>query len=265
MGTRLSEVAPVLVPGFLIQSGLKRIGPERRSRGSGESIAPWIRPVGLRSECAITLKIITTFRFIFLGIIDMDQLYAPEIEKARQDRILNVIRVSLGIAWKSIVTALALAIVLGMVAGPTAQSGRSTLEAAQPVRVEKDENCYRVVTQIPPGQDTLQIELIDPPGRKHLKLVYGKHGIVHFYTIQSDSIAAPLPGSLRIGYAVTPEGGEVVNTRTPGAYYSVGLHRSGHSYVLVESTAKERTRLGHIRISPEGEPQPANDDTNAPN
>ncbi|AGA30204.1 hypothetical protein [Singulisphaera acidiphila] len=183
----------------------------------------------------------------------MNAFYVSEIKNARQNQLFEATRISLGIAWKLTVSALVLAIILGWVKGPT-QSEKRSWEAPQPVKVEKIENHYRVITQLPPGHESLRIELIDPLGQKHLLLTYGKDGIINSSTHYKKS--------MRIGYAIVRGIGETVNIRTPGADYQVRLHESGHSYVTVEALTKDRTRLGHIRVSPKGEQQPISDPAN---
>lgn len=184
----------------------------------------------------------------------MNAFYVSEIKNASQNQLYEATRISLGIAWKLTVSALVLAIILGWIAGPTAQSEKRSWEAPQPVKVEKIENHYRVITQLPPGQESLRIELIDPRGQKHLSLTYGKDGIINSSTHYKKSI--------RIGYSINRGIGETVNIRTPGADFQVGLHESGYSYVTVDAATKDRTRLGDIQVSPKGELEPISDPAN---
>src|SRR4051794_1442735 len=100
----------------------------------------------------------------------MNQSYSSEIEKVVLNHILFAARFSLGIAWKLTVSALAVAIVVGMTAGPAAQSGSPSLNEAHPVRVEREDNIFRILTQVPSGKDDLLIELVDPRGKKYLHL-----------------------------------------------------------------------------------------------
>lgn len=177
-----------------------------------------------------------------------------EVVRPNLDHLLSAAGMSLKIAWKLTVSTLTLAIVLGTIAGPTAQPEKPSLEASPQVRVEKTENHYRVITQLPAEQHTLSIELIDPLGQKHLFLTYGKKGIIHSSTCNNNS--------MKLGYAMTHGSGEVVSIRTPGAYYTVRLYETGNSYVAVEAATKDQTTLGQIRVSPKGEKQLISDATN---
>lgn len=106
-----------------------------------------------------------------------------EIVRPKLDHLLSATGMSLKIAWKLTVSVLALAIVLGMLAGPTVQSESPSQKASDPVRVEGKEDCFRVITQLPTEGDTLKIELADTPNKLQMHLIYDKNGINHFFTV----------------------------------------------------------------------------------
>ncbi|WP_406700746.1 hypothetical protein V5E97_18315 [Singulisphaera sp. Ch08] len=180
--------------------------------------------------------------------------YSSEIEDARLHRLFHATCLSLGIAWKLAVSVLALAIMTSIVAGPAAPSDRLAADATQRLRVKEYENHVRVATQLPAGHNTLRVELVDPHGTKHLTLTYGKERLISSFTNNNHL--------MRIGYTVTHDGGEVLNIRTPGADYRVGVHATGDSYVLVEDSTKNRTPLGHLHVSPEGKRVPTSENPN---
>lgn len=155
---------------------------------------------------------------------------------------------SLGIAWKLAVSAFALAIILGMVAEPAAHSGKPSSAESHPIRLERTGNLCRILTQLPAGKDSLEMELFDPRGKKSFYLLYGKDGIMNFYSSNCDRVFT--------GYTTRPGGGERVHIRTPATLYSVGLHSNGDSNVLVTTRGIERKPLGEIRVSPNGTRQP---------
>lgn len=177
----------------------------------------------------------------------MTEPYRHELNNTRLNSLIDATRLSFSIAWKCTVSALALAIAIGIMAGPSTQSGPSagSGDTSQPVKVVKRENHYRILTQIPQGQDSIRIELVDPRGKSHLHVVYGKDGILNFSTQD--------PNLMRVGYSITRGSGEAVHIRTPGAIYAVGLHKTGHSYVRAESTAPNHPLLRQIHVSPQGE------------
>lgn len=182
--------------------------------------------------------------------------FDQEIGNTKYDQLFYATRMSLGLAWKLTVLAFALAIVLGMMAGPAAQSERQALDQSYPVRVEKEENHYKVITQVPAGNETLHIEVIDPLGKKHLSLVYSKNGIAHSFTQDTKLI--------HVGFYNSNDGNESVSIRTPKTFYTLRAQASGSSNVTAEARSVTRRMLGEIWVSPEGERLPSHDDTNVP-
>ncbi|SIO01807.1 hypothetical protein SAMN05444166_2057 [Singulisphaera sp. GP187] len=174
----------------------------------------------------------------------------------KYDQLFYATRMSLGLAWKLTVLAFALAIVLGMMAGPAAQSERQALEQSFPVRVEKEENHYKIMTQVPAGNDSLHLEVIDPLGKKHFSLVYDKNGIAHSFTQNTKLI--------HVGFYNTNDGNESVSIRTPKTFYAIRAQASGSSNVVAETRSAVRRTLGEIWVSPEGERLPSGDDANVP-
>lgn len=181
----------------------------------------------------------------------MNRSFVSEIEGAILNQVLSATRMTLGIVWKLMVSALALAILLGMVAGPGANSEKSSLTEEQPVKVQGEGNQYRVFTRIPSDKEVLQLELIDPVGKRHLHLTYHKIGLAYFSTSSGDPF--------QIGYVRRPGGDESANIRTPAAHYSVSLQTNGESGVAVTETGVVAAtgpgyplNLGEIWISPEG-------------
>jgi hypothetical protein len=180
----------------------------------------------------------------------MNRTFTSEIERASLDHVLSAARMTLGIAWKLAISALAVAIVLGMVAGRSARSEKPSLDDPAPVVVKGEGNHYRIFTQIPSDKELLHVELIDPVGKRHLNLTYHRKGLSHFFTSRAERF--------QLGYLARTGGEEIASVRTPLAHYSVDLLTGGESGVVVNSPGYQQ-RLGEIWITPEGKRRPPRD------
>jgi hypothetical protein len=177
----------------------------------------------------------------------MNRSFASEIEGAILDQVLSAMRTALGIAWKLAVSALAVAVVLSMAAGPSARSEKLPLSEQPPVMVKGEGNQYRVFTQIPSDKELLHVDLVDPAGKQHLHLTYNSKGLFYFFTSRAERF--------QLGYLLRPGGEEVASVRTPTAQYAVDLQTSGESGVVVNEPVYQH-RLGEIWITPEGKLRP---------
>lgn len=173
--------------------------------------------------------------------------------KSALGNFINFSRLCLGIAWKLTAFMLTLAIVLGLTAGPTARSDRSSSQEPQPVWIERTENLVRIYTKIPTEKNMLKVDLIDPLGRNHLYLAYDSNGLNHWFT--------PYAEGLHLGYAKRPGGAESLNIRTPRVNYSVGLEDNGESGVIIVVPSENQRRIGEISVSPEGKLRPSSGNT----
>lgn len=186
----------------------------------------------------------------------MNQSFVFATKRAVLDQILNSTRQCLEIAWKITVFTLALIILIEITVGPGTQSEHLSSQEPQPVRVERTENLVRIHTRLPAGKDTLQVDLIDPLGRKHLHLAYGVNGLTHWFT--------PNPTGFHLGYVKQPGGGEAFNIRVPRASYSIGLESSGESRVTVVDPLANQRLIGEILVSSDGKLRPPRDEAEVP-
>jgi hypothetical protein len=177
----------------------------------------------------------------------MNRSFASDIEGAILDQILNAARTTAGIAWKLTVSVLSVAIIVGMVAGPSARSEKPSLDEQAPVKVKGEGNKYRLFTQIPSDQGLLHLELVDPVGKQHLHLTYNRTGLSYFFTSRGERF--------QLGYTTTPGGEERASVRTTSADYTIDLQASGESGVVVVAPASPEN-VGEIWISPEGKIRP---------
>ncbi|WP_406700747.1 hypothetical protein V5E97_18320 [Singulisphaera sp. Ch08] len=178
----------------------------------------------------------------------MNRLFVPIIENTGRNRLLDATRMSIIIAWRLLIAAFALAIIVGMSAKPAHLAESSPMIASQPIRVVKNGNSYHIFTQLPTGKDSLEIELMDFFNNKQIHALYSNKGLLNSFTHVSDKFL--------VSYTTRPGGGEIVNIRTPVSLYSVELHSNGESKVNVTASTTSQLPLGEIRVSPEGKRLP---------